>query len=185
MPKHLQDKQISAYEYTKYNVAYPIIITRWEIKKVHGIDKRYLQIYFRKIDKDILDFKFSLKYINASGAQTEEHIVNNVNDKKSEFFEIVPLNSQVNSVEVTILQCSLLDATVLKPNKSIIIDNKILFLIRDLPFDMINEEYIQKAKDKQEKRNMNEYKREIIVESCLAGGIVFLIGVIALIIGLR
>lgn len=117
MSENLQDKLISAYEYTEYDISYPVIITRREIRQVNGLEKRYLQLHFQKTDNNVKAFKLNVKCYSDFGE--EENITDisfqEVDKLNIEFSKVVLLKPNVNKVEVEITQCLLLDNSVVEP----------------------------------------------------------------------
>ncbi len=117
MPENLQDKLISDYVYKEYDIAYPVIITRWEIMQVNGLDKRYLKVYFQKISDTVKAFKFNVKCYSDFGEVENLSDISllEVDKIDLEFFKVVPLKSEVNRVEINIYQCLLIDNSMVEP----------------------------------------------------------------------
>lgn len=135
MPENIQDKLISDYEYTEYDIAYPVIITRWEIMQVKGLDKRYLQIYFQKISDTVKSFKFNVKCYSDFGEveNITDILLQEIDKKDLEFSKVIPLKSEVSRVEIFITQCLLLDNSMIEPKgKQIVLDTFIPFNDEDL-----------------------------------------------------
>lgn len=117
MPENIQDKLISAYDYKEYDIAYPVIITRWKIMQVNGLDKRYLQVYFQKISDTVKAFKFNVKCYSDYGEveNLTDISLQEIDKKDLEFSKVVPLKSEIKKVEINIQQCLLLDNSMVEP----------------------------------------------------------------------
>lgn len=125
MPENIQDKLISAYDYKEYDIAYPVIITRWKIMQVNGLDKRYLQVYFQKISDTVKALKFNVKcYSDIGEVENLTDISFQEIDKNDlEFSKVVPLKSEINKVEVNIIQCLSIDGSAIeKQHKTIVVN---------------------------------------------------------------
>ncbi|MCH5159755.1 MAG: hypothetical protein J1F66_02770 [Clostridiales bacterium] len=131
MPEQIQDEIINFEDFNEYNISYPVIITRWEIKQVRSLNKQYLQVYFQKISDTVKAFKFNVKCYSAFGEVVEDIAdvsIQEVNKKNTQFSEIVPLKTEIRKVEINLKQCLLLDDSVVEPKgRQIAINNFKLF----------------------------------------------------------
>ncbi|MDE6667554.1 MAG: hypothetical protein K2K38_04305 [Clostridia bacterium] len=118
MPEQIQDEIISFEDFNQYDISYPVIITRWEIKQVHGLNKQYLQVYFQKISDNVRVFHFNVKCYSVFGEAVDEITgisIDKVDKKNIQFSEVIPLKSEIRKVEIYLQKCCLLDNSVVAP----------------------------------------------------------------------
>lgn len=181
MPEKLQDKLISNYVYKEYDISYPIIITRWEIMQVKGLDKRYLQVYFQKISDTAKAFTFNAKCYSDFGEveNLSDISLQDVDKNSLEFSKVVPLKAEVNRVDINIQQCLLLDNSMVEPKgKQIVVNTfkpfneedseagkRLLPNAKGLPIDNVSHWYCAcgalHSSDAQRCENCNKSKKEI------------------------
>lgn len=118
MTEQIQDEIIYFEDFNEYDISYPVIITRWEIRKVHCIDKQYLQVYFQKISDNLRAFNFNVKCYSVFGEVVDEIAeisIDKVDKKNIQFLKVVPLKPETQKVEIYLQQCCLLDNSVIEP----------------------------------------------------------------------
>jgi len=126
MAENLQDEILVFEDCKEFDISYPVTVTRWEIKQVHGLNKLYLQVYFQKLINSVKAFQLNIACYSAFG--NEEKTLSGISiqdvDKKGvEFSEVIPLNSDIRKVEVYLSQCLLTDGTTLKVKERRIVEN--------------------------------------------------------------
>lgn len=124
MPENSKDILISDYDYTEYDIAYPVIIIRWEVRQVSGLEKRYLQVYFQKISNNVKAFKLNVKcYSDFGEEEISDLSVQEIDKQSLEFSKVVPLNPIINKVELNITQCLSLDGSVFDNKEKQTVEN--------------------------------------------------------------
>ena len=106
---------ISSEKFTRYNISYPVIVKGWEITRGEDFAQRNLYIQFQKISNELLAFKINVTCLTAFDEiiQTISDIsIKEVNNKKVNFFECIPLAPNTEKVNVTLMQYVLSDATI-------------------------------------------------------------------------
>ena len=135
MTEQIQDEIINFEDFEEYNISYPMIITRWEIKQVRGFNKQYLEVYFQRISDTVKAFKFNVKCYSAFGEVIEEITdisIQEVDKKSVQFSEVVPLKTEIRKVEINLKQCLLLDDSIVEPKgKQMAINNFKPFIEED------------------------------------------------------
>ncbi len=117
MEGNLQDEILVFEDYEEYNIAYPVIITRWEIKQVHGLNKQYLQVYFQKLNDNVKAFQLNIACVSAFGKEVErlsDVSIQEVDKKEIEFSSVIPLHGETRRVEIAIGQCLLNDGSIVE-----------------------------------------------------------------------
>ncbi|MBD5086643.1 MAG: leucine-rich repeat protein [Clostridiales bacterium] len=108
-------RSILTEKFKRYNVSYPVIVKGWEITRGADPDQRNLYIQFQKICDEIIAFKIIVTCLNAFGEVIKtipDISVKDVQRKRIDFFECIPLAPNTENVNVTMMQYVLSDATI-------------------------------------------------------------------------
>lgn len=121
MEENLQDEILASEDYNEYDISYPVIITRWEIRQIRGLNKRYIQVYFQKLNNTVQALRVNIACLSVFYNDAEVlpcFYINDVDKKDVEFSEIIPLKVDTRKVEITVYQCLLFDGTIVEKNDS-------------------------------------------------------------------
>lgn len=129
MEEKNNDKILTEETLAEYDVAYPVVITRWEIRQVCGLDKKYLKVYFQKISNRTKGIQLDIVYLSATGEEVELTGISipDVDRRGIEFSWITPVNSETQQVKIDIRQCLLTDDTVIKSDFKIAAEDNFKF----------------------------------------------------------
>ena len=120
MAEDLQDEILEFKEYKEFNISYPVIVTRWEIKQVRGLNKQYLQVYFQKLDNNVKAFQLNINCYSTFGKELERLSnipIQDIDKKERRFSQVIPLTADTRKVEIFICQCLLVDGSIIEKNE--------------------------------------------------------------------
>lgn len=128
MAEFAQDEILTFKHYNEYNMSYPIIIKRWEVRKVNGLNKHYIKVFFQKTNNKAKALKLNIVCLSAFNKQIEtlDITVQDIDTKAADFLEVIPINAEVRKVQITIKQCVLTDSSVIETTTKRLVANKFI-----------------------------------------------------------
>lgn len=125
MQDFTQDSLIQSNNLTEFNIAYPIYITGWEIRRVQDINKLYARVFYKKLFSSVKAAKVKLICISEFGEtiQEETKSINDIDKKAYDFFEIYPLHKDTRKIKVCVTQGLCSDGQNIADVQPVIVSN--------------------------------------------------------------
>ena len=119
----VRDRLIQSKKLKELNIAYPIYIAGWEILQAQNINKLYARIFYKKLINTAKAAKIRLEHISEFGdiLQEEIKIINDIDRKPYDFFEVYSLHNDTRKIKVSVIQVLCLDGKSVADAQAIIV----------------------------------------------------------------